>query len=518
MKDKLRRIYLVVVAMTMGALVMALEVLGTRVIGTLYGSSLYVWGALISVTLVALAIGYFLGGLLADRVPRAWVLYAMLLLGGLATLLVPFLRGVMLPCYRALGLRWGALASALLLFLVPLVLLGMTGPFVIRLLSSSVKRSGVTAGAVYALSTLGSVAGTLGVAFYLIPAVGTPQALKFVGAAVVAICVVGLAAERGATHMVLLVLLGVAFLGRTGPRDRRIPLRTAEGNRVDIIYRDESAYGRLVVLETVDERLLLADGILQTGMPAGHYELEKARLLIEQGYYLELLPYLVERPEETRALVVGVAGGLLPSLLKLHGIDTLAVEIDPKMAAIARQFFNYSGTIHIQDGRRFVEDCRETFDICAVDAYSGDVLPFHLVTVEMFQALRRRLKPGGILAINLIADPDGWVAGSAFRTLQRVFPCVWAYRSTDERGVQPIFCFASEREPPVSRRWMFDVPPGDGVAELSYALQQRRLDLSAPPGIVLTDDYNPVDLARAPEALAWRQRTIDALGLDALTH
>jgi len=518
MKERVKRLYLFVVAVVMGALVMALEVLGTRVIGTLYGSSLYVWGALISVTLLSLAAGYFAGGLLADRVPKAWLLYVLLMLGGAATLVLPHLRGLMLPCYRAFGLRGGTLASAALLFFLPLMLLGMTGPYVIRLLSRAVERSGRTAGAVYALSTLGSVAGTLAVTFYLIPTMGSPTALRLAGACVVAVCAVGLALERGVAYLVLVPLAAAALWGGGFQRDLRIPLKDKEGNPFAIIYRDESAYGKLVVLETEDQRLLLADGILQTGMPAGHYELEKARLLAEQGYYLELLPYMVERPEGKRALVIGLAGGLLPALLELHGIESLAVEIDPKMAEIAKRFFAYSGQLAIQDGRRFVEDARERFDFCVIDAYASDVLPFHLVTQEMFQAVQRRLTPDGILAINLIADPGGWVAGSLYHTLKRVFPRVWAYRSKDHDAVQALFYFASAAEPAISRRWVLDLPPERGVSEFWRNLQRRRLDLDSAGGIVLTDDHNPIDLARAPEALAWRHKTIEALGIEALSH
>ncbi|MDP6354362.1 MAG: fused MFS/spermidine synthase [Planctomycetota bacterium] len=518
MKEQARRLYLVVVAVTMGALVMALEVLGTRVIGVLYGSSLYVWGALISVTLVALASGYFVGGMLADRSPKAWLLYVLLMCGGIATLIVPWLRGVMLPCYRAFGLRWGALASATAIFFVPLLLLGMTGPFVIRLLSRAVESSGRTAGTVYALSTLGSVAGTLAVTFYLIPAAGTSTAVRLVGGCVIAVCAIGLALEIGPTGLVVLLPAAAALKGGGLQRDERIALHDSQGNPFEIIYRDESAYGRLAVLETVDERLLLADGILQTGMPAGHYSLERGRLLAEQGYYLELLPYLVESGEGKRALAVGLAGGLLPGLLRLHDIETLAVEIDPKMAEISRRFFNYSGELVVQDGRRFVEDCRQEFDFCVIDAYASDVLPFHLVTREMFQAVRRRLAPDGILAINLITAPGGWVANSVHRTLMAAFPSVWGYRSGDNDGVQPLFYFASEREPEISRRWVFDIPPDEGVADLTYALQQRRLPAEPGTGIVLTDEYNPVDVVRAPEALEWRERTIKTLGIKSVLH
>jgi len=516
--ERARTAFLLLVAMVMGGLVMAIEVVGTRLVGTLYGTSLYVWGALISVTLVALACGYFVGGVLADWRPRAWVLYLLLGLGGAATIASPHLRGLMLPLYRALGLRWGALVSAAALFFLPLFLLGMTGPFVIRLLSRRVERSGMTAGMVYALSTVGSVVGTLAVSFYLVPLLGTPLVLRLVGAIVVFVCGVGLALERGAAWCLVALAAAGAFVGGRQARDQRLDLTDAHGNPFAIVYRDESAYARLVVLETADARMLLADGILQTGVPWGHYELEKARLLVEQGYYLELLPYLVEEPVGKRALVIGLAGGLLPQLLEVHGVETLAVELDPKMVEVARRFFGYRGRAVVCDGRRFVEDCSEKFDFIVLDAYSGDLLPFHLVTREMFEAVARRLRPGGIVAMNLIVDPDGEAAASVFRTLQAVFPAVWGYRSRDDHDVQPMFYFASSREPAVSRRWMLDFPPEEGVAKLPYDLRRRRFRPREGAGRVLTDARNAVDLARAPEALAWRERTIEELGLDILKY
>jgi predicted membrane-bound spermidine synthase len=516
MTNRLRNVYLLLVATVMGAAVMAVEILGTRVIGSVYGSSLYVWGALISVTLVSLAIGYSLGGVLADWRPRAGLLYLLLAAGGLCTLAVPHLTGVLQPCYYRFGLRWGALASAAALFFLPLLLLGVTGPFVIRLLSRSVEKTGRTAGSIYALSTIGSVAGTLAIAFTIIPSLGTTVALRLTGGCIVGASVLGIVLEQGLRWTSAAALVAGGCLGLWARPDPPKELVNARGDRYEVVHRAESAYSRLAVLETVDERLLLANGILQTGMPWGHYELEPARLLVERGYYLELLPYLTEEPAGKRALCVGLAGGLLPSLLQLHEIEVVAVEIDPEMGDIARRFFRYNGELVIQDGRRYVEDCRETFDFCVIDAYSSDVLPTHLVTREMFEHVRRVLAPEGILALNLITDPDGWVAGSVYKTLKAVFPAVWGYRSTDEDGVQVMFLFAAAQEPDVSRRWMFDLPAGEGVAELPVDLARRRLDMASAKGIVLTDDYCPVDLIRAPEALAWRQKTIDMLGLAAI--
>lgn len=175
---RITRLYLWLLVTLTGASVLVLEILGTRVIGTHYGSSIYVWAALLSVTLVCLAIGYAIGGRLADRVPRAWMLFALVTSAGAAVLLVPRLAGVLAPFGERFGLAWGAIASALVIFFLPLTLLATAGPYVIRLCARRVEGVGSTSGAVYALSTVGSVGGVLAVSFWMIPALGTADSLR----------------------------------------------------------------------------------------------------------------------------------------------------------------------------------------------------------------------------------------------------------------------------------------------------------------------------------------------------
>ena len=172
-----RRGFLLILVTVTGATVLALEVLGTRVIGTHYGSSLYVWAALLCVTMICLAIGYALGGAIADRVPRPWMLYVLVILAGGSVLAVPPLTAVLEPLSGALGLAFGAVVSAMVIFFAPLTLLAMAGPYVIRLRARRVGGVGKTSGAVYAVSTVGSVLGVLLVSLWMIPTLGTRWSL-----------------------------------------------------------------------------------------------------------------------------------------------------------------------------------------------------------------------------------------------------------------------------------------------------------------------------------------------------
>ena len=167
---------------TTGAAVMMLELLGTRIIGPFYGVSLYVWSSLISVALIALSLGYYIGGMIADRETGFRLSYAIAL-AGLTAALIPFISRPVLLWTDGLGMRGGAFASALRLFTAPLTLLGMVGPQVIKM--ATVRREGVgmAAGSIFAISTVGSVVGTLALGFYLLPALGTRVILYGVSAA-----------------------------------------------------------------------------------------------------------------------------------------------------------------------------------------------------------------------------------------------------------------------------------------------------------------------------------------------
>ena len=166
---------------------MVIELLGTRLIAPFYGASLYVWSSLISVTMIALAIGYFIGGHWADRAQRTG-LSLIIALAALFTLLIPWATRPVLLMTDPLGLRGGAFTSALLLFFPSLTLLGMVGPFAIKLATSQLDGVGSSSGTIYAVSTLGSVIGTLLLGFFLFPWVGSRQIFGEFGLDIIRAC------------------------------------------------------------------------------------------------------------------------------------------------------------------------------------------------------------------------------------------------------------------------------------------------------------------------------------------
>ena len=256
------KLWLYFIVFITGASVMIIELLGTRLIAPFYGASLYVWSSLISVTMIALAVGYFTGGYWADRARRTG-LSLIIALAALFTLFIPLMARPVLLATDSLGLRGGAFVSAFALFFPSLALLGMAGPFAIKMATARLDGIGASAGTVYAVSTLGSVIGTLILGFYLFPIVGSRQiliSLSFI-LFVLALAVAVLEQKRFGKTIALLPCAVMAVFGLA-----ILPKIVGAGhistdNRFTVLSERESLYGFVRVIEQSDKdlRFLTAD-------------------------------------------------------------------------------------------------------------------------------------------------------------------------------------------------------------------------------------------------------------------
>jgi hypothetical protein len=242
----MRTILLVTVFLS-GAVLMSLEMVSFRLVEPVYGSAMIVWGSLISVFLGGLALGAVGGGALADRGPRLWKLAALIVVGGAITLALPYWSGkavleYLYPTFdmtaaiqaaRAAApspetlvqvqppdLRWPTLMACLIIFGPPTLLLGMVSPYGARLYIQNMPSMGADVGRLYGISTVGSIAGTLITAFYLIGELGTEDLLLANGLALVEVGVVLVLAELlGLTRIGLIVgTFGAAIYGVAGWR------------------------------------------------------------------------------------------------------------------------------------------------------------------------------------------------------------------------------------------------------------------------------------------------------------
>lgn len=185
---------LVVVA---GMATMAVEMAASRLLAPYFGTSLYIWGLLIGFLLICLAVGYWVGGNLADRHPNRRTFLATLALSAVTIAVIAFAAPPTLNAAQSgtagwpYGVLWGALIGCIVLFAIPTLLLGALNPFAIRLSVDRLDKAGNAAGNVFALTTLGSLVGTFGSVFLLIPNYGTRATLLLAAAITLAAALLG---------------------------------------------------------------------------------------------------------------------------------------------------------------------------------------------------------------------------------------------------------------------------------------------------------------------------------------
>ncbi len=488
-----------------GSAIMVLELVGSRVIGPYYGVSLYVWASLIATAMVALALGYWVGGRIADKKVHPDYLYGAVLFAAVLTVLVPLLRRPVLQLTSPLGVRLGALTSALVLFLPPITALGIVSPYAVRLYARALETVGRSAGTLYAVSTVGSVFGTLLTGFVLIPSLAMDKTLYFLGAVLSLVAVVYwvsrrrmLAAAAGLAVLVASVLAG------SPPQNPPSELALMG---IRLLYQKETPYGQLKIMDAGGARYLLMDGTFQG-------EVELASGLSRAGYAQVISAACTEyTPEARRALVVGLGAGCLPSMLQERGLTVDVVEIDGTVIEVAQRFFGYDsrgGRIAKADGRYFLETSAEAYDLIFMDAFASESVPAHLLNAQVFARCSEMLGTDGLLGVNIIGFKDGETERAplaVLRTIRAVFPhaIVWWVPQLGGRGDFGNMIFLASHSELPSRDLRANAGLFEGVPEETVA-GMTRLPWSDPgPGPVLTDQFNPFPVWNAPADLRIRR-------------
>lgn len=400
------------IAFLAGWAIMQIEILGGRVLAPYFGYSIYQWGALIGVVMAALAAGYALGGRVGDRPGARRFLLAALAVSAIYIALIPLIADALLPLFRALGPAWGAVVASVALLGVPSALLATTSPIVIKLTAS--ERIAGTAGRVYAVSTVGSIAGTFFTAFLVIPEIGTRLG-HYLCAALVAVALAALFVEARQWRGAAATAAGFALLYPWPPN---LPPH--------VIYRAESVHN---IIEVHDHPHVRA---LYLNYTTGVQTLEvKGEVLTGEYFDLFLLgPYL---QGGRKVLMLGAAGGVAMKQIAAVFPDAqiTGVDLDPAVLRVAREYFGLRDHPRIRlvadDARWFLARTQERYDVIAIDLYVTGTIPFFTATSEFFALVRERLTEKGVLVMNVLSRRRGEEHIAPFvRTLETVFPSVYA--------------------------------------------------------------------------------------------
>jgi len=489
-----------IVVFVSGAVLMALEIVGSRVLAPYFGSSIFVWGSLISVVMAALSIGYYWGGWMSAREPSYGKLLTLLAIPGILIFFLPFLYPSVNEWIAShdFGTRLNPLIACSALFLLPGVFLGTISPYVIRLAATRLQTVGSTAGTLYAISTCGSIFGTLLTAFYLIPVLGVSNIIHALGITLVCLSLV----------VVPLLRLQRISLGRAvaavsvllGSVNMWAPIAWAK-----TILQKDTFYHRIRIEEDDEARYLYFDRTLQSAMTLK----DPAALRLLYSRYTSI--GFTFRPDAKKMLIIGLGGGsILKKINKeLPNMEIDAVEIDPEVVKMAKDHFNVKEgknlRIHAQDGRLFLSRTQTQYDIILLDAYFTDSMPFHLATKEFFELAQRKLTPNGIIVANLISavtGPSGKIARSFVRTQRQVFPqtYIFAARRPDHVSldtIQNVIVIATRDKQRVDIKEIVkrakDLDKGlfpDPTQDIAVAYFDKLLPEDVP---ILTDDYAPTD-------------------------
>lgn len=508
--------YLYLIVFISGMVSIGIELAASRLLAPFFGTSLFIWANIIGLTLIYLSVGYAIGGRIADRYPSAFVLYSITTVAALSAGVIPLISrpilALSLEAFAAvsIGAFYSSLVGTLILFAIPITLLGCVSPFAIRLAVRTVSGAGNTAGSLYALSTAGSIVGTFLPTFLLIPRIGTMRTFYTFSVILLVASLIGLL--RGprqprrngmaiiATVLLCFMLLVTAF----GYRGFVRPV--LEGNRTPI-WQGESAYNFIQVLNNADT------GARELYLNEGHaihslYFPGQSPQPLSRGPwdFFAVAPLFAnnQRIETVRDVsIIGLAGGTAAQrIFDIYGPQTRidGVELDPKIVEVSRQFFNMNQpnlNVIVQDGRYYLRTTEKRYDMIGVDAYFQPYIPFQLTTKEFFQESYDRLNENGTFVVNAgRTSSDYRLVEVISQTMRAVFPNVYlidtpAFTNTMVIGTkQPTTLANFTANLDTVRR---AAPDSALVTVGDIALQNGNLREAAPGPMIFTDDLAPVE-------------------------
>ena len=500
--------------------IMVLELVAGRLIARHVGSSLYTWTSVIGIVLSGIAAGNYAGGRLADRFPPKETLGAIFLIASANCLLIPLLNNRVGAMDALRDLEWPVRIAThvFLVFFVPSCLLGMISPVAARMAIVLGERLGRTIGSVYSWGAIGSILGTFLTGYVLIAEMGTTAVLLSVSAVllVMALLFAGSSLLPYLWTGVLLAVLTAAWAPFPWARLVGERLGFRERGSESVFFQDESEYSFIRVedvIETPGLRSMTLDYLVHAYVDMEdpdrlHYDYERIYAGVTEeavrAYHAQGAP---------RALFLGGGGYVFPRWFLRRYPDGYGevVEIDPQVTRAAFEAFGLEADtpariVHL-DARNRVDELYaraaagervRKFDLVYNDAFNHYSPPFHLTTLEYVQKLRALMSDDSVFLANTIdIFRSGRFLGAMVNTVERVFPYVYTFCTSpggpsDEDDRDTFVVAGSTRLLPVQHLDYLQYSAAL-LSPRDIAVLRRRSE-----GLVLTDDYAPVDNLLTP--------------------
>ena len=491
--------YLYVTAFAGGMVSLAVELAASSLLRPHFGTANLVWAAIIGLILLYLTAGYFLGGRWADRSPHPTTLYGIVAWAAFLVGIVPFAAHPVLALASSgfagfdVALIGGSFIAVLILFSLPVTLLGCISPFIIRLAMKDVSSAGETAGRIYAISTAGSFLGTFLPDLLLVPTIGTRNTFILLSFFLLIVALVGLV-RVAPRHLprylwmpVIIALLAILLRGQ--------PVKAA----ADVIYETESSYNYIQVVEHDGgcRSLLLNEG---QGIHSVYCP-DQLRTPGPWDYFL-IAPYFNRppyAPDQVKSVaLIGLAAGTMArQYTEVYGpIPIDGVEIDPQIVRAGQEYFAMDQPnldVIVADGRYYLAHSERQYTVVGVDAYRLPYIPPHLTTVEFFRQVRDHLTPDGVVAINVGHTPKDYrLVEAMVATLLEVFSS--AHVIDVPYSLNAIV--VATMQPTQPDNLLANLPGLEGDAFLHPTASQAAANLrpTQPGNVIFTDDRAAIEL------------------------
>ena len=486
-----RSIYLF--AVLEGATVMAVELLAARMVAPYFGSSLYVWGTVIGFTLLALAIGYFAGGVIVDKYSGPDTLLWVLLTASVFLILMHVSSPLLTIAFANISFGAAVILVSMALIVPPLLFMGMVPTFLIRKVSTTADSAGSNTGLVYAISSASGIIALPVFGFFLIPRYGLTVPSIVTGLAVGLIPFAKLIARKKYASLWFVPFVLFSFWATKTQQP---------GKTVDVQYYSEGLLGQLLVADFSNDRFLFVNRAGQTWV-----DKETFKPKWDYAYYVS--SSCSKLPEKSNALILGLGGGTVANIFQnTLGFNVDAVELDERIAEVARQYFPLSNKVNVvvDDARHYLEETQKKYDVILFDVYRGEAPPPHVFTLESLTKTKSLLREEGLIIVNFNGfweGKTGQAARSIYKTLlaagleTRILPTPGAEANRNILFVASVKPqdFHTVRSPLLLHGKQVD------IETLFY--DPRKLDLN--DAVVLTDDKPILELLNIPAGNAWRK-------------
>lgn len=502
LKNSMNTFYLLTTFLC-GAAVMIVEIIGTKFLSPLFGSGIFVWSSSITVAMLALSLGYFIGGKKSDSIQGDLgdYLFKIIIIASLFILATPKLVGLIFYFYGFLEIKFATFLSSLLLFFPSLLVLGMVSPMVAKLIAKNMDKLGKDLGFIYSVSTFGSLIGALLAGFVLLSYFSAKEIFTFTAIFLFIMSISYFLLKKKYIYNLLIIFFILILILEPFSNNKL----NDNHSKITVLEKRDTFYGRVDVIDfEVLKQNKTYRYMLLDGTPQGLIDKSSNKSVALYHYFIEEIIKQQPLADSKKILFIGVGTGAMPMAMK-DTYDVKLVDINPIVVDFAQKYFKLNQPVIIEDARVFINNQKEKNDVIVMDVFSSETIPNHLLTREFMQSMKNKLSEKGFVIFNIIGNPyNGMESKSIINTIHSEFKeiKIVPLNIADEkrRNINYIVLASNQVKQidteslihSIKERMKFDLDISEKIKKINVIEQLENYK----DGDIFTDDKNKIDFYR----------------------